>query len=570
MFGSNAWGVTFGRICRVPVIVAHEHNWSYTGEPLRVWIDRNVIARFATRYVAVSHSNLRRMVEIERIPAEKIVVLPTAYIPSEQSAPVDLRADLGLAPGTPLIATAANLRVEKALEVLIEAHAAVVRSIPDAHLLLVGDGVCRAELEQLRAALGLAGNVHFLGRRSDIDSILRDVDVCAMSSDWEGMPLFALETMAAGKPLVATSVGGLPEVVKEGETGLLVPPRNPGALADALLSLLSDPDRRRQLGDAGAAALGDRTIDSVAQRFAALYDELLAEATADQGEVAGLRAGHPAGLAGPARRTRSPTTLARRRGRRQLDVIVLCYHACSPDWKAPLSVSPANLRRQIGHLLRRGWQPTTFLEAALNPPYRRTFAVTFDDAFASVKRHALPVLDQLGVPGTLFVPTAFPDSHARLTWPGIEHWLDGPWAGELDALSWDEIRELAAGGWEIGSHSHSHARLPLLSDDDLARELNESRRILAAELGRPCQTIAYPYGAGDARVAAAAREAGYAAGCTLARSLEPSGPLRHPRVGIYQHDGSLKFLLKVARSTRRLRASPLLFGTAQPQRDSVT
>jgi peptidoglycan/xylan/chitin deacetylase (PgdA/CDA1 family) len=251
-------------------------------------------------------------------------------------------------------------------------------------------------------------------------------------------------------------------------------------------------------------------------------------------------------------------------------VLVLCYHACSPTWESPLSVSPDDLAWQIRHLLERGWAATTFVEAVLHPRSRRTLAVTFDDGFASVKRHALPVLAQLGVPATLFVPTAFPDSGGPLRWPGIEQWLDGPWAGELEPLSWDGIRQLAASGWEIGSHSHSHARLTLLPDDKLARELSESRRILTAELGEPCRTIAYPYGATDSRVAAAAADAGYLAGGTLARSLESSGPTRQPRVGIYQHDGQLKFLLKVARSTRRLRASRLLFAQPRSAHDSST
>jgi peptidoglycan/xylan/chitin deacetylase (PgdA/CDA1 family) len=251
-------------------------------------------------------------------------------------------------------------------------------------------------------------------------------------------------------------------------------------------------------------------------------------------------------------------------------VLILCYHACSSTWGSALSVTPDNLRRQVEHLLGRGWRPATFADAALEPPARRTFAVTFDDGFASVKRHALPILDALGVPATMFIPTAFPGGPGPLRWPGIEHWLDGPWADELDVLSWDDIRELARAGWEIGSHSHSHARLPLLRGDALAHELAESRRILTVELGRPCRTVAYPYGATDARVADAATAAGYVAGAALGRSLADAGPARHPRVGIYQRDGSLKFRLKVARSTRLLRASPLLIGASTPRRDSAT
>jgi glycosyltransferase involved in cell wall biosynthesis len=278
MFGSNLWGTILGRACGVPVIVAHEHNWSYSGDPFRVWIDRWVIGRFATRFVAVSLANQARMVALEGIPYERIVVLPTAYVPRTGSSNRDIRSELGLAPDSLLIGVAAILRVEKALDVLLEAHAQVVRRFDRAHLVIAGDGPCRGELQRLASKLGIDDRVHFLGRRLDIDSILRAVDVGAMSSDWEGMPLFVFECMAARTALVATSVGGLPEVVEHGRTGLLVPPRDPAALADAIAELLGDPERREQLATAAAERMGEFTIESVARRFASLYETLVAQA----------------------------------------------------------------------------------------------------------------------------------------------------------------------------------------------------------------------------------------------------------------------------------------------------
>jgi glycosyltransferase involved in cell wall biosynthesis len=278
MFGSNVWGTILGRACRVPVTVAHEHNWSYSGDRLRLWIDRWVIGRLATRFVAVSRANQERMVTLEGIPAEKIVVLPTAYIPSAVSSPRDIRAELGLAPDSLLIAVAAILRVEKALDVLLEAHARAVEHFPHAHLVIAGDGPCLTELEQLASSLPTSDRVHFLGPRRDVDAILRDVDIGAMSSDWEGMPLFVFECMAAGTPLVATSVGGLPEVVEHGRTGLLVPPRDPIALADAIVELLSDAGLRERLAAAAGERIEEFTIESVAGRFAAMYEMLVAQA----------------------------------------------------------------------------------------------------------------------------------------------------------------------------------------------------------------------------------------------------------------------------------------------------
>ena len=279
MFGSNVWGTVLGKLCNVPVIIAHEHNWSYTGELMRRMIDRHLIARYATRFVAVSESNRTRMIELEGIPAEKVLVLPTAYIPHRVTEPTDIRAELGLAPDARIIGVAATLRVEKALEVMISAAAQVVQRFGDAHLVIAGDGPQRGLLEAHVADTGLTGHVHFLGERRDVTPILETVDVGALSSDWEGMPLFVLECMTTGTPVVATNVGGLPEVIEHDRTGLLVPPRDPAALAEAISALLTDPERARRLAAAAAERTRGYSIETVAQRFADLYEQLMSEAT---------------------------------------------------------------------------------------------------------------------------------------------------------------------------------------------------------------------------------------------------------------------------------------------------
>jgi glycosyltransferase involved in cell wall biosynthesis len=278
MFGSNVWGTILGRLCGVPVVIAHEHNWSYSGELMRRVIDRHVIARYATRFVAVSDSNRTRMIELEGIPADKVLVLPTAYIPHRVNAPTDIRAELGLPASAPVIAVAATLRVEKALEVMISALAEVRAQFPDAHLVIAGDGPRREGLERQVASMGLTGNVHLIGERRDVTGILKTVDVGALSSDWEGMPLFVLECMSNGTPVVATEVGGLPEMIQHDRTGLLVPPRDPAALARAISALLADPERRRRLAAAAQERMHAFTIDAVSGRFADLYEQLVSAA----------------------------------------------------------------------------------------------------------------------------------------------------------------------------------------------------------------------------------------------------------------------------------------------------
>jgi glycosyltransferase involved in cell wall biosynthesis len=276
MFGSNAWGAVLGRLCRVPVVIAHEHNWSFSGSPERRLIDRQVIARLATRFVTVSDAARHGMIELERIDPGKIVVLPTAYVPHRVAGAPDPRAELGLEARARIVLVAARLRPEKALEVLVAAHERLAREVANVHLVIAGEGGCRPALERQVAALGLGASVHLLGARHDVGALLGAADVGALSSDWEGMPLFLLECMARGVPLAATRVGGIPELVEHDRTGLLVPPRDPAALAAAISALLEDPARSRRLAAAAATRVRDLTIEAVALRFAEFYECLSA------------------------------------------------------------------------------------------------------------------------------------------------------------------------------------------------------------------------------------------------------------------------------------------------------
>jgi glycosyltransferase involved in cell wall biosynthesis len=273
MFGSNVWGTVVGRAARVPVVVAHEQTWDYEGRPLRRFLDGHLIGRLADAFVAVSTLDRDRMVALEGVPADKVRVELNGYVPrTGVRPPARLREELGLGAEVPLVGTAAILRPQKAIEVLLDA---VARTDSGAHLVIAGDGSCRAALEARAAALGIAPRTHFLGLRDDVDAILAAVDVAAMSSDFEGTPLFAFECMAAGTPLVATAVGGLPDMLEDGRSALLVPPRDPEALAGALSSALADAALRESLAAAARSRLERYRIDAVAERFAALYTELL-------------------------------------------------------------------------------------------------------------------------------------------------------------------------------------------------------------------------------------------------------------------------------------------------------
>jgi peptidoglycan/xylan/chitin deacetylase (PgdA/CDA1 family) len=231
--------------------------------------------------------------------------------------------------------------------------------------------------------------------------------------------------------------------------------------------------------------------------------------------------------------------------------LILCYHGVSDRWDDALAVTATRLRDEVALLLSRGYRATTFTRAVLSAP-PRSFAVTFDDAFASVGRLALPVLAALDVPATVFVPTDHVSRARPMRWTGIEHWHGTPHEDELTPLTWDQLGELADVGWEIGSHTCSHPRLTELDDDWLEDELERSRAVCEERLGRPCRSLAYPYGAHDRRVMAAAARAGYWAAAGLpARGegvADAASPFSVPRVGVYRRDGHLRFRLKVARA----------------------
>lgn len=239
------------------------------------------------------------------------------------------------------------------------------------------------------------------------------------------------------------------------------------------------------------------------------------------------------------------------------DVLVLCYHAVSTRWPAHLSVAPDAFEAQIGHLLRRGYRPTTFSRAVTGRDGGRQLVVTFDDGFQSVRDLAFPILDRLGVPGTLYVPTGFMDGARQLVWPGIDEWPGSEFEHELAAMSWDGVRELRDAGWEIGAHSHTHPRLTQVDDAQLADELSRSRAICEQRLGEPCRSVAYPYGDVDERVIAAAGAAGFETGATLPETAERPRPLAWPRLGVYRYESLGRVKRHCSRTLRRAQLTPV-------------
>jgi len=279
-------GALAARWAGVPVVVETFHGTllaGYYAAPVTrvlAWVER-WLARRMDAVVAVSSAVAAELAAFG-VARDRVHVIPLGLdLERFRRAGLQptLRRALGLAEEVPLVGTVGRLVPIKGLEIFIDAAALIRRSLPDVHFVIVGDGALRAVLERRAHAAGLGGQVHFLGWRRDLEELYPDLDLVMLSSLNEGTPVSIIEAMAAGRAVVATRVGGVPDVITDGVTGVLTPPRDPATLAAAAVGLLGDPGRRRQLGEAARAAVLQRfTAGRLARDVDTFYRALLAEA----------------------------------------------------------------------------------------------------------------------------------------------------------------------------------------------------------------------------------------------------------------------------------------------------
>lgn len=283
MFHANVSGRVLGRLVGVPVIISSERTMGME-DRWRYWLNR-LTSVLTDRVVCVSQQVADFIVQEVGISRHKTLVVPNGidvrnfeHLPTKQQA----REMLGLSFDRMLIGTVARLDRVKRLDVLLQA----MRSLRDVQTVIVGYGPERAQLEAMSEQSGLASRVRFAGQQDNVRTWLAAMDMFVLSSDWEGMPNAVLEAMAAGLPVVATAVGGIPEAVVDGVTGLLVPPRDPTSLAEAITNLLHDPDLRHQMGQAGRERVVTQfNIATTVRCTEALYQQLLQEKLGPQSTV---------------------------------------------------------------------------------------------------------------------------------------------------------------------------------------------------------------------------------------------------------------------------------------------
>jgi peptidoglycan/xylan/chitin deacetylase (PgdA/CDA1 family) len=230
-------------------------------------------------------------------------------------------------------------------------------------------------------------------------------------------------------------------------------------------------------------------------------------------------------------------------------VLRIAYRAVGSTWDSPRSMPESILFAQLRVLRERGYVGLTFSEAERRAVEgtlpQRAVVVTFDDGHASVLR-AAAALNCVGYPATVFVVTRFVESGEPMRWPGVE----GEPARHMRSLGWPDLERLVAAGWEVGSHTVSHACLTEVDDAELAEQLAGSRQAIAARLGS-CRAVSYPYSAADRRVADAAAGAGYSGGCRLAAADPGCGPFLRSRVELTAADTGLRLRVQLRRRRGR-------------------
>jgi len=275
------------KMAGVKIIVHTPHShifYGYYGKLLSqvfVWIEK-IAAHFTDRIIALTPLEKLEHLQYGVGSADQFTVVYSG-VPLDPYLNVGInknhkREEFGLNEKDKICIFVARLAPVKGHQYLISAIPEVLEDEPKARFVFVGDGELRNELERQALDLGVKDSVIFTGLRDDVPELLAMSDIFVLSSINEGMGRVLVEAMAVGLPVVATRVGGVPAVVVDGETGIIVPSRDPGALADAIIKLLKDEDLRQRMGDAGRKRVDpDFSVETMVRRIEGIYEELIAE-----------------------------------------------------------------------------------------------------------------------------------------------------------------------------------------------------------------------------------------------------------------------------------------------------
>lgn len=274
------------RCVSIPIIIHSIHGFGFHDYQSRVVRDlfillEKITALITTKFIAVSTANQQKGIALHLFPPEKAVVIRSGIeITRFQNPDVSrnqLRGSLGIPETAPVIAMIACLKPQKAPLDFIKVCDSVTKELPDAHFLLVGDGVLREAVENEIKGRKLQHCIHLVGWRNDIPEILNAIDVLVLTSRWEGLPRVFPQAMAAGVPVVATRVDGAPEAIKDGVNGFLLDPGDVEGIARKTIALIQSPFQLKSMGLQSRQMVEEFDIQRMVRQQEALYEELLSD-----------------------------------------------------------------------------------------------------------------------------------------------------------------------------------------------------------------------------------------------------------------------------------------------------
>jgi len=279
MHSANTYGRIAAKLAGVPIIIASERGFNFLDRSwIRIQIDR-LLAKFSQQLVTNSKELKQSIVKFHRINQEKVITIYNGIDVLRFDFKINVTAqkrELKLNLTSPTVGIVARLTPVKNHACFLQAARKVLGRFPNTKFLIVGDGELREALESMAEGLELSDNVIFTGSRSDVPQLLSILDVSVLCSFSEGMPNAVLESMASGKPVVVTDVGGCSEIVKDGEDGFLVASDNPHALAEKIKRLLVDRDAAKAMGRTGRKRIEEQfTIGKMVKNYEQLYANLL-------------------------------------------------------------------------------------------------------------------------------------------------------------------------------------------------------------------------------------------------------------------------------------------------------
>lgn len=567
-YKSHVYGVFGGLYCRIPR-VATLHGWpSNQGIEWLYRLIERVMLQAIDRVIVVSRTLQEALGNSPKISVVHNGVDEMLFHPGGQGLG---RERWGLDDEHFVFGVVARMTPEKGHQVLLEAFAEVIAKEPTARLLLVGDGPEKKGLVQYAEEKGLGHFIRFCGTQTEIERLLRDINCYVSPSDTEGMPMSILEAMATGLPIVATEVGEIGNMLRDG-AGCLVRPGAPGELASKMLFVMQQRTWTKRMGGlARARVVNEYGVARQATVYARIYRELLNIRGSDLRPK--FRKVIKKGLVGALMYSGITPWLSH-----QPSVVILMLHKIGdkPD-PLPLTLSPSLFEAAILEIKRQHQFASLdelVHDGRLNHSDGPQFALTFDDGYRDNYEFAYPILKRHGVPATIFLSLhhvdgacAFWFEHLMdillrapigtldlsdtelgvlpLNTPGdrkhaivmLNQWLKGfdekqrqDWIGRLAnqlqidnpeglslMLTWDMVREMAEYGIRFGSHTLSHPILSRESPERIREEVCESKRILEERLGMPVHGFSYPNGSAadfNEEVIAEVRKAGYRYACT--------------------------------------------------------